>query len=67
MSSKNVIEIVKVDSVDRSKHQSSKSESFLISDGHSKLEAADAMLRAQNTLKGSAKAVNISIPFNKYI
>jgi hypothetical protein len=71
MSSKNLIEIVKVDSVnsvDHSKHQSLKSKNVFKTDGkNSKLEAVDAFLRAQNTLKGSAKAANISISFNKNI
>lgn len=55
-------------SADQTLPESLKSVNFLINDGqNSKIKAIEAMIKAQNTLKGSVKAVNASIPFNKYI
>lgn len=55
-------------SLDQTMPQSLKSVTFSIDAGHnSKIKAIDAMIKAQNTLKGSVKAINVSIPFNKFI
>lgn len=67
MSFNNGTGITKMDSADTSKHQSSKLVTFATNQQKSKMNAIDEMIKAQNSLKGSAKFLNVSIPLNKYI